>query len=65
MKIVCTQTEFAALIRACDKASANCECWKGCIFGDTCSRHLELYEGKTMTRIDDICEVIPESGLNG
>lgn len=65
MNIRCTKTEFAELIRSCDKASANCECWKGCVFADLCSHGLEPYEGKIMSRIEDICEIIPECGRNG
>ena len=65
MKIRVTKTEFAELIRSCDRVNAGAKCWQGCVFGDLCSRGLDLYEGKIMSRIEDICEIIPECGRNG
>lgn len=66
MKISCTKKEFAALIRACDKASARFNCYSDCVFSGMCSHGaVSEEESKIMAKIEDICEIIPECGRNG
>ena len=36
INIKCTAVEFAALVRECARASANCYC-NGCVFSDACA----------------------------
>ena len=54
MKIICTKSEFAMLIRNCqyDKCFDDC---KNCWFRQICSEMNEMTETEIMSSIEDIC----------
>ena len=56
MKIICTKSEFAMLIRNCqyDKCFEDCEnCW----FQHICSEMNAMTETEIMSSIEDICTI--------
>ena len=60
MEIYCNQKEFAALVRECYKGARDSNC-DGCPFGSICTGgHEAMYEDQIMSRIEDICKVMPD-----
>lgn len=56
MKIICTKSEFAMLIRNChyDKCFDDC---KNCWFQQICSEMNAMTETEIMSSIEDICTI--------
>lgn len=56
MKIICTKSEFAMLIRNCQYDRCFDEC-KNCWFQQICSEMNEMTETEIMSSIEDICTI--------
>lgn len=62
MKIVCNKSEFAMLVRNCQRSRVEDGCC-GCIFGYFCSQGTEFVdEDDVMDKIEDICEIEVSDG---
>lgn len=59
MKIICTKSEFAMLVRSCAYALQMEDC-KNCWFSGICSENNAISDGEIMSCIEDVCEI--ESG---
>lgn len=59
MKIICSQREFAGLVRACAKTCSGMylSCG-GCVFNNVCAGNCAPDDGDIMSCIEDICEVL-------
>lgn len=66
MKIVCNKSEFAKLVRNCEKSSgsgyATCS---GCVFSSVCSQAGEPEMHDVMCVIEDICEIVSDGEPDG
>ena len=58
MEIFCNQKEFAALVRQCYRCAKDKAC-DGCLFAPVCSAGADMHDDQVMSRIEDICEVLP------
>ena len=56
MKIICTKSEFAMLIRNCQYDKCFEEC-KNCWFQQICSEMNTIKEPEIMSSIEDICTI--------
>lgn len=61
MKIVCSKTEFARLVRRCESCAIDNAC-RGCMFENVCTKGEELCEDAWMSQIEDLCEIEVEHG---
>lgn len=57
MKIICNQSEFAALIRSCTYSLIENSSCSGCVFAEICSQECDMSDEDIMSRIEDICTI--------